>query len=393
MIRVLGSRRVLFGALLFGAMALAGGRKHLNTVPLAAVPGRGEVLGLGDGLWAWYGRDFAEVNRLLLSPGEGPDRALAIKQVLSLILAQRRPSYYLTEDRKALETLTNGYLGFLANHGVITPGLRDAALRAKLRSQGPSAAVAFSAADRKGVNQLRTRLAGQIGLPALYDLDRLDLRVRSTLDAPAQEAVTRALKDLRDPDRVQAAGLREFHLLGRGDPSRVVYAFTFYERTAGANRLRIQADNLDQPLDVNEGSKLDLGSTAKLRTLVTYLEIIASLHEKYTSLPSSKLRALGAEPHDRFTTWAIDYLLGAETQNLSPMLEAALDRQAVFSEPGRTVLHRRGRSHLPQFSAGAQLQDLLGARGPAALGKSCLHPAHARHREVLRSAGSGGEDP
>ena len=108
---------------------------YVNTVPLAAVPGRGEVLGLGDGLWAWYGRDFAEVNRLLLSSGEGPDRALAFKQVLSLILAQRRPSYYLTEDRKALETLTNGYLGFLANHGVITPGLRDAALRAKLRSR------------------------------------------------------------------------------------------------------------------------------------------------------------------------------------------------------------------------------------------------------------------
>ncbi len=328
-----------FRAYLGGPDTIAARRRivldYVNSVPLAAVPGRGEILGLGDGLWAWYGRDFAEVNRLLLSPGESHDRALAFKQVLSLILAQRRPSYYLTEDRKALETLTNGYLGFLANRGVISPGLRAAALRAKLRAQGPGAVVALSAADRKGVNQLRTRLAGQIGLPALYDLDRLDLRVRSTLDAPAQEAVTRALKDLRDPDRVQAAGLREFHLLGRGDPSRVVYAFTFYERTAGANLLRIQADNLDQPLDVNEGSKLDLGSTAKLRTLVTYLEIIASLHEKYASLPSSKLRALGTEPHDRLTAWAIDYLLGTETRKLSPMLEAALDRKYAASPAER----------------------------------------------------------
>ena len=39
---------------------------YLNTVPLSAMAGFGEVNGIGDGLWAWYGRDFAEVNRLLV---------------------------------------------------------------------------------------------------------------------------------------------------------------------------------------------------------------------------------------------------------------------------------------------------------------------------------------
>ena len=34
---------------------------YLDTVPLAARPGFGEVHGLGDGLWAWYGRDVREV--------------------------------------------------------------------------------------------------------------------------------------------------------------------------------------------------------------------------------------------------------------------------------------------------------------------------------------------
>ena len=38
---------------------------YLNTVPLSAKAGFGEVNGIGDGLWAWYGRDFGEVNRLL----------------------------------------------------------------------------------------------------------------------------------------------------------------------------------------------------------------------------------------------------------------------------------------------------------------------------------------
>ena len=42
---------------------------YLNTVPLSAKPGFGEVNGLGDGLWAWYGRDFDEVNRLLAAAG------------------------------------------------------------------------------------------------------------------------------------------------------------------------------------------------------------------------------------------------------------------------------------------------------------------------------------
>ena len=46
------------------------------------------------------------------------------------------------------------------------------------------------------------------------------------------------------------------------------------------NYLRVQTDNLAQPFDINEGAKLDLGSTAKLRTLITYLEIVAELHAR-----------------------------------------------------------------------------------------------------------------
>ncbi|MDV3209611.1 MAG: transglycosylase domain-containing protein, partial [Rhodococcus ruber] len=31
---------------------------YLNSTPLSARPGFGEVIGLGDGLWAWFGTDF-----------------------------------------------------------------------------------------------------------------------------------------------------------------------------------------------------------------------------------------------------------------------------------------------------------------------------------------------
>ncbi|MFC6520045.1 transglycosylase domain-containing protein [Undibacterium arcticum] len=42
---------------------------YMNTMPLSAKAGFGEVHGLGDGLWVWYGRDFNEVNRILKHSG------------------------------------------------------------------------------------------------------------------------------------------------------------------------------------------------------------------------------------------------------------------------------------------------------------------------------------
>jgi hypothetical protein len=74
---------------------------YLNSVPLAAIAGHGEVNGIGDGLWAVYGADFHEVNRLL-GDGYGSNdgsRARAYKQILSLLIAQRRPAFYLVTNR------------------------------------------------------------------------------------------------------------------------------------------------------------------------------------------------------------------------------------------------------------------------------------------------------
>ena len=43
---------------------------YLNSVPLAGAQMHGEVLGISDGLWAWYGTDFDEANRLLRADQE-----------------------------------------------------------------------------------------------------------------------------------------------------------------------------------------------------------------------------------------------------------------------------------------------------------------------------------
>ncbi|WQG58768.1 transglycosylase domain-containing protein [Pseudomonas sp. RTB3] len=47
-------------------------RDYLNTVPLSAVPGHGEVHGMAEGLRVWFGADFNQVNARWLTMRRGP---------------------------------------------------------------------------------------------------------------------------------------------------------------------------------------------------------------------------------------------------------------------------------------------------------------------------------
>ena len=328
---------------------------YLNTVPLSAKSGFGEVNGIGDGMWVWYGRPFAEVKTLLKGNMDQPDSALAYKQALSLLIAQRRPSHYLVAGGADLEELTNSHLRLLAQAGVISPQLRDAAIAEKLRpssASGVQSEASTSFVTRKASNAVRNHLASMLGDPRLYNLDRLDLKVVSTLDAQAQNAVTKVLRELRDPEVAKAAGLTGKGMLGNGDPANVVYSFTLLQKGDQANLLRVQTDNFDQPLDINEGAKLDLGSTAKLRTLVTYLDIIDQLHQRYSGMGAAELSKIAVDPKDMLSQWAIAYLkplpLG-EARNLPAMLAAAMQRQ-YSGNPGEGFFTGGGLQHFGNFS-------------------------------------------
>ncbi|MGZ8288492.1 MAG: transglycosylase domain-containing protein [Telluria sp.] len=306
---------------------------YLNTVPLSAKPGYGEVNGIGDGMWVWYGRKFDDVNRALTGPLNTPQAAQIYKEALSLMIAQRRPAHYLGAGDDDLEALTNTHLRVLAQAGVISPALRNAALPLPLNPSAGSG-VAQPAANtfvtRKASNAVRTHLGSLLGDSRLYNLDRLDLTVASTLDSNAQNAVTAVLRDLRDAEKAAAAGLTGKGMLGNGDPANVVYSFTLLERGANANYLRVQTDNYDQPLDINEGAKLDLGSTAKLRTLVTYLDIVDQLHKRFSGMDAKALKAVVIDPKDRMSQWAVEYFTlntKPEQRTLPAMLQAALDRK------------------------------------------------------------------
>jgi len=329
--------------------------EYLNTVPLSAKLGYGEVNGIGDGMWVWYGRDFASLNKILATNTVTPEYALVYKEALSLMIAQRRPAYYLGAGEKDLEILTNSHLRVLAQAGVISPALRDAAIGVVLHpalASGVAPPPANTFVTRKAANAVRNHLANLLGDSRLYNLDRLDLTVQTTLDADAQKAVTAALRRLTDNDAAAAAGLTGKGMLGNGDPSKVVYSFTLMERGDKVNYLRVQTDNYDQPLDINEGAKLDLGSTAKLRTLTTYLDIVDQLHKRYEPMSKSELAKVSIDPKDRLSQWAVDYFRalpeGAD-RSLPPMLHAAMERQ-YSGNPGESFFTGGGVHVFGNFS-------------------------------------------
>lgn len=307
---------------------------YINSIPLAATPEDGEVLGLADGLKAWYGEDVDMVSRLLaaredqLNTSQMAEMARVYRQVLSLLLAMRAPTWYLKEDRSALVVQTDRYLRVLAAKGVISTRLRDAALRVSVQPEPERAAELDPnfVAD-KAPNAIRMELLPLLGIDSAYALDRLDLTVRTSLDANAQDTVTRFLQSLANPSRVTAAKMNADQLLNHGNPQSVIYSFTLYEHKGGANLLRVQTDNFDQPLDINEGTKLQLGSTAKLRTLINYLQIVAQLHKEYSGYSKAQLESVQTLPGDHITEWALNYLYLAQDRSLRPMLEAALERR------------------------------------------------------------------
>ena len=322
-------------------------QSYLNTVPLSAAPGHGEVNGLGDGLWVWFGADFDETNRLLSLP-DGQEAVLvqqaqALRQIIALMIAHRRPSYYLYQGRDTLETLTDSYLRLMAQANEISIPLERAALAQKVIFRNfQKSPVVVPMVTNKGINAVRTRLAGMLNV-SLYDLDRMDLAATTTLQRDMQEEVSAYLKRLREPEFAQEKGLFGEHLLIPGQAGDVRYSFTLLERTPDGNRVRVQTDNTDQPFDINEGSKLELGSTAKLRVLSTYLEVIAELHQRFTLMSDAELHKIDVDRNDPLTRFVLDYLQVNSDRSLPTLLQAALDRH-YSANPGE-VFYSGGGQH------------------------------------------------
>ena len=306
---------------------------YLNSTPLSSMPGHGEIIGLPEALWVWFGTDLADANRVLTTiprtRGELARKGEVYRQVLSMILAERRPSYYLLQDRDALGELTDTHLRLLCDNGVIDPQLRDAALAADLKFRDqPPLVSAVAQVRQKSTEEVRNRLVYLLGVPDLYVLDRLDMTAETSIDTAAQARVTAVLQKLSDRKFVAESGMVGHNLLGGGeDMSKITWSFVLYERGADRNFVRVHADSLNKAFDINSGAKLQLGSTAKLRTMVTYLDIMATLHRRFAGLPARDLMKYAAAAQDPLTAWATTYLARSRDRSLQPMLDAAMQRQ------------------------------------------------------------------
>ena len=334
---------------------------YFNTAPLAAAPGYGEIYGVGNGLYAWFGLDLKDVKERLGDPNAPLDeRASAYKHSLALLIALRAPTFYLQRDRLALNEKVNEYTRLLERAGVIEPPFADAVRRAPLEFlvRAP-VAPPLPYARKKAPNAVRTTLLQWLDLPSFYELDRLHLEADSTIDLPLQGAVEQLFANLADPKFVRANGLTAERQLRNADPTQVVYSLMLFERTPEGNLLRVNADNLDRPFDINGGVKLDLGSTAKLRTTAHYLEVIALLRDELAGRSPEELTALARtkKTSDPLTAWVAETLAKVPTLSLDDLLGKALDRkystgtgETFFTGGGQHVFHnftRGGPAALP----------------------------------------------
>jgi len=325
-------------------------RDYLNSVPLSAVPGHGEVHGMADGLRVWFGADFNQTNALLAGndPKKLAQKGLALREVLALMISQRRPSYYLAKGRAELASLTDSHIRLLASNGVIDPALSKAALSSQVSYRDWQQQPTLQPIEtNKGISVARNRLASLLNRP-LYDLDRLDLTATSTLQDDLQTQASAYLRRLADPAFAAQLGLLGPRLLTPASTAQVRYSFNLYETGSDGARVRVQTDSTDQPFDINEGSKLELGSTAKLRVLTTYLQIIGELHERYAGQTAGALKNVDFGDQDRLTGWALDYLAQNTDRSLPKMLDAALERR-YSANPGESFFTGGGLHHFHNF--------------------------------------------
>lgn len=322
---------------------------YLNSVPLSAVPGYGEVTGIGEGLYAWFGLQPEKVWKDLANPALTTAKVKAYKNTLALLVSLPATSSFLVKDHEALNRRVNFYTRRLEKAGIIDEKFADALLKEPIRFM-PKARLRSpqSFNQEKASNAVRASMLRLLHVPDLYSLDRLHAEVESTIDSALQGTVTRFFRSLTDPEFVQVRGLNQERMLEGANPRKVIYSLLLFERTPEANVLRVQADNLAEPFDINYGVKLELGSTAKLRTLAHYLEVVALLYREFSSLDDASLAQWVSRGRDPITRWAADTLIKEKKLSLDEFLDKALERRYSAS-PYETFFTGKGAHHFANF--------------------------------------------
>ena len=322
---------------------------YLNSMPLSAAPGYGEVHGLGEGLGAWFGLGFEEAMTALADPA-APGQARTFRHVLALVCAVREPSRMLLTDRAGLDARVDSFVRLMSREGEITEDFASRVLaEATTFARRPPSSGLTAPAHRKPVDAARRELLTWLGAVDFYELDRIHVDVDTTLDADLQARVFELLMSLREPEVAARHGLQGPRMLREGRNDDVIFSFILYERTAAGPKLRVQADTSEGAFDLNEDMKLELGSTAKLRTLVHYLELIARLRAELSAVAPAGGAEGDGRPKDPLTRWVARTLAQRPGITEAEILDAALDRPYSAS-PGPGFFTGGGVHHFHNFS-------------------------------------------
>src|SRR5436190_14741761 len=163
---------------------------YLNSMPLASAIGYGEVHGLGNGLSAWFGIDLNDARTTLRNLSPDPRKERLFKHIVALICSARAPSFYLVQDRDALEVRASFYLRQLQKAGVISKEFAAGAQNQPLRFLPQVPKVKEQTfIEQKATTAFRTHLLKMLHPTNLYTLDRLHLEVDTTLNLNLQKEV------------------------------------------------------------------------------------------------------------------------------------------------------------------------------------------------------------
>ena len=361
---------------------------YLNSLPLAAAAGRGEVLGLAAGLEAWYGADFDRTNELLAAPVDARDRGGSRRaggrlSPGALAAARDAPPERLPAraPRGARRAGRPPPAPASPSEGVIPVALRDAAL-----ARAPAARrrrPRSCSRDAGPAEPVRRWLVGALALPDYYALDRLDLSVTSTLDGDLQAAGrSAASRRSRDPAVVAAAGLRAKGLLESADPARVIYSFALYERVgrhepaARAGRQLRRRARRERRREARP--RLDR-QAARARELPRGDRRAST--QKLAGSEPRRARGAAANGPDPLTRFVAETLAAKPDDDLDATARGRA-RAPLLGEPLAGLLHRRRPPLLPQLRQGRRAQDPVGAHGLPRLGEPALRAADARRRRL-----------
>lgn len=285
----------------------------INSVPLGHRTGYGPVQGVFEGMWAWFGRP-PEVVAQALEPGDDDAlRAQVERELLALIIAQQRPARYLPAGIDALERRVDALINALVDEGYMSRDWGHVIASRSLRVASPPS----KGPEERGsphLSALAVRQWGTLSGEERALMRQRHARVTATYDAALQEALRREIEAARPPARTSV---------------------TIFARSAGRLEPRAIVDTEPRVVDLSTEGRVDLGSTSKLRVLISYLSAIEQAYEAQ--------RAGRPAAQDSLSRFVARELAADPGLSVSQLLERALQRP-VSADPNE-VFYTGGGPH------------------------------------------------